>query len=112
LTSSFQTILARAASGRASQSIVLTGLRGVGKTVLLNDLADRARRRNWVVAQVEARGDGDSHDASFRTTVARSLNQSLRQVTGTSGFRETLRSALSTFKSFSITTLSSDQSDR
>jgi len=38
--------------------------------------------------------------------------QSLRQVTGTSGFRETLRSALSTFKSFSITTLSSDQSDR
>lgn len=42
---SFETILARASFGRASQSMVLTGLRGVGKTVLLNDLADRARRR-------------------------------------------------------------------
>jgi hypothetical protein len=100
----FETIMARAASGRASQSMVLTGLRGVGKTVLLNDLADRARRRDWVVAQVEARGDGDSRDASFRSMVARSLNQSLRQVTGRSSLRERLRSALATFKSFSITT--------
>lgn len=101
---SFETILGRAASGRASQSMVLTGLRGVGKTVLLNDLADRARRKDWVVAQVEARSDGDSRDASFRTLVARSLNRSLRQVTGRSGFREKLRSALATFKSFSLTT--------
>lgn len=50
----FETILARARLGRASQSMVLTGLRGVGKTVLFNDLADRARRADWVVAQVEA----------------------------------------------------------
>ena len=80
----FETVLGRAVAGRSSQSLVLTGLRGVGKTVLLNDLADRARRRDWVVAQVEARLDGDSRDASFRAMVARSLNQSLRQVTGTS----------------------------
>lgn len=100
----FETILARAASGRASQSMVLTGLRGVGKTVLLNDLADRARRRDWVVAQVEARTDGDSRDASFRSMVARSLNQSLRQVTGRSGLRERFRSALATFRAFSIAT--------
>jgi hypothetical protein len=84
--------------------MVLTGLRGVGKTVLLNDLADRARRRDWVVAQVEARGDGDIRDASFRSMVARSLNQSLRHVTGRSTLRERLRSALATFKSFSIRT--------
>jgi len=101
---SFETILGRAAAGRASQSMVLTGLRGVGKTVLLNDLADRARRRDWVVAQVEARLDGDSRNASFRAMVARSLNQSLRQVTGTPGLRDKLRAALATFKSFSITT--------
>ena len=101
---SFETILGRAAVGRSSQSMVLTGLRGVGKTVLLSDLADRARQRDWVVAQVEARFDGDSRDASFRAMVARSLNQSLRQVTGTSRFPEKLHSALATFKSFSITT--------
>ncbi len=101
---SFETVLGRAASGRASQSMVLTGLRGVGKTVLLNDLADRARGRDWVVAQVEARADGDSRNASFRSMVARSLNMSLRQVAGSSGLREKLRSALATFKSFSLTT--------
>lgn len=100
----FETILARAGLGRASQSMVLTGLRGVGKTVLLNDLADRARRADWVVAQVEARGDGDSRNASFRSVVARSLNQSLRQVTGRSTRRDRLRSALGTFKSFSLST--------
>ncbi len=36
--------------------------------------------------------------------VARSLNESLRQVTGTTRIRDKLRSALATFKSFSITT--------
>jgi len=100
----FETILARAALARASQSMVLTGLRGVGKTVLLNDLAGRARRRDWVVAQVEARGDADTRGGSFRSMVARSLNQSLRQVTGRSTLRDRLRSALATFKSFSLST--------
>lgn len=96
--------MARAASGKASQSVVLTGLRGVGKTVLLNELGDRARQRDWVVAQVEARPDGDGRDASFRSMVARSLNQSLRAVTGRSALRERLRSALATFKAFSLKT--------
>jgi hypothetical protein len=36
--------------------------------------------------------------------VARSLNQSLRQITGSWGLRDKLRAALATFKSFSITT--------
>lgn len=102
--SNFETLLARAAAGRATQSVVLTGLRGVGKTVLLNDLADRARRRDWIVAQVEARVDANTKGASFRAMVARSLNQSLRQVTGRVGVRDKLRSALATFKSFSIKT--------
>lgn len=101
---SFETLMARAEAGRPTQSLVLTGLRGVGKTVLLNDLAERARRRDWIVAQVEARADPDSAGAAFRTMVARSLNQSLRQVTGRWGLGERLRAALATFKSFSIRT--------
>lgn len=100
----FETLLARAADGRVTQSLVLTGLRGVGKTVLLNDLASRARRRDWVVAQIEARPRGEARGTSFRSMVARSLNQSLRQVTGTWGVRDRVRSALATFKSFSIKT--------
>lgn len=98
----FETLLSRAAVGRTSQSLVLTGLRGVGKTVLLNDLAARARARDWIVAQVEARSDDAS--SSFRAMVSRSLNQSLRQVTGRSAGREKFRAALATFKAFSIKT--------
>jgi len=100
----FETLMARAAAGRASQSLVLTGLRGVGKTVLLNDLARRARGADWIVAQVEARLNADSKDAPFRATLARSLNQSLRQVTGSWGVRDKVRSALGTFKAFSVKT--------
>jgi AAA ATPase domain len=101
---SFATMIARAEAGRSSQSLVLTGLRGVGKTVLLNDLAERARRRDWIVAQVEARLDSESTGSSFRAMVARSLNQSLRQVTGSWGIGDRLKAALATFKSFSIRT--------
>ena len=96
--------MARATAGRASQSLVLTGLRGVGKTVLLNDLARRARAADWIVAQVEARLNAETDDPSFRATLARSLNQSLRQVTGGWGLREKVRAALATFKAFSVKT--------
>ncbi|MDA8043949.1 MAG: ATP-binding protein [Actinomycetota bacterium] len=101
---SFTTMIARAEAGRSNQSLVLTGLRGVGKTVLLNDLAERARKRDWIVAQVEARVDSEAAGSSFRAMVARSLNQSLRYVTGSWGVGERLRAALATFKSFSIRT--------
>jgi hypothetical protein len=103
-TTSFATMTARAEAGRSSQSLVLTGLRGVGKTVLLNDMAERARIRGWIVARVEARHDTESAGSTFRAMVARSLNQSLRQVTGSWGVGERLRAALATFKSFSIRT--------
>ena len=39
----FDVIRERAARGLASRSVMLFGLRGVGKTVLLGELADRAR---------------------------------------------------------------------
>lgn len=99
----FETLLARAVMGRSNQSVVLTGLRGVGKTVLLNELADRARAAGWVVAQVEGRLD-DEDGASFRAKMARALNQSLRQVTGRWKSGERLRAALATFKSFALKT--------
>ena len=45
----------RVESGRDAQSLVLSGLRGVGKTVLLGRFARSARDRGWLVAQVEAK---------------------------------------------------------
>jgi hypothetical protein len=51
--------LDRVEAGRTAQPLVLYGLRGVGKTVLLTRFFNIARDRNWIVAQVEA-GTGKS----------------------------------------------------
>jgi len=51
--------LERVAAGRTAQPVVLYGLRGVGKTVLLSRFARLADDRGWIVAQVEA-GAGKS----------------------------------------------------
>lgn len=51
--------LERIQSERTSQPVVLYGLRGVGKTVLLTRFGRQARDRGWLVAQVEA-GAGKS----------------------------------------------------
>ena len=56
----FDTLIARTELGRAVRGPVLTGLRGVGKTVLLNELARRAEARDWVVVQLEVRKDGST----------------------------------------------------
>lgn len=50
--------LKRIERGRDAQSLVLFGLRGVGKTVLLSRCATLARDRGWLVAKVEARNGG------------------------------------------------------
>lgn len=46
--------LARTAAGRGAQSVVLYGLRGVGKTVLLNTFVTMVENESWIVAKVEA----------------------------------------------------------
>lgn len=96
----FGVLRARARQRRMSKSIVLTGLRGVGKTVLLNELANAARADGWIVAKVEA--ESKANRTPFRNQVASSLNVSLRTIQGKSvkgGLRER---ALRTFKSFSL----------
>ena len=72
----FAILLQRAETGLVDPSVILTGLRGVGKTVLLNELATMAERRDWLVARTEARV-GEPAD-KFRVDLSRQLNQALR----------------------------------
>jgi AAA ATPase-like protein len=53
----FDVTLERVAKGRPERSLVLSGLRGVGKTVLLNALRGRAVQRAWGTGKLEARVD-------------------------------------------------------
>lgn len=53
------TLLGRLHAGRGERSIVLTGLRGVGKTALLWSAEESAEEMGWVVQGLEARSDLD-----------------------------------------------------
>lgn len=46
--------LQRIAAGRSAKSLVLTGLRGVGKTVLLNRIRQQAESLNFIAVRMEA----------------------------------------------------------
>ena len=51
---SFDVSLQRGGLRLSTQSKVLYGLRGFGKTVLLREFVSHARRGNWIVVAVEA----------------------------------------------------------
>ncbi len=53
----FEVVLERVARDRPERSLILTGLRGVGKTVLLNALRSSAVRTGWGTGKLEARPD-------------------------------------------------------
>src|SRR3954451_8532949 len=58
---SFEILADRAMRSLVSRSIIFAGLRGVGKTVLLGELAGRALERGWLVIQVEAESTSADH---------------------------------------------------
>lgn len=93
----FGVLLDRLEAGRAERGIILTGLRGVGKTVLLEELRSTADQRDWVVAFVEA---GSSRP--LRLLAAQALTSSLRATSLRHRSSARLRGALGVFKSFSL----------
>ncbi|MEP6598479.1 MAG: ATP-binding protein [Actinomycetota bacterium] len=73
----FDVLLERVAKGRPERSIVLTGLRGVGKTVLLNALRGAAVRRGWGTGKLEARPD-----QPLRRPLSAALHLAVRELGG------------------------------
>jgi hypothetical protein len=71
----FEVTLERVAAGRPDRSMVLSGLRGVGKTVLLNALRSRAVARAWGTGKVEARPE-----QSLRLPLAQAVHAAVREV--------------------------------
>src|SRR4051812_11879333 len=71
----FDVVLERVAHGRPERSLVLTGLRGVGKTVLLNALRSQAVRRGWGTGKLEARPE-----QRLRRPLSSALHQAVREL--------------------------------
>ncbi|MFN2560545.1 MAG: ATP-binding protein [Jatrophihabitans sp.] len=89
----FDVLLERVGRGRPEGSVVLTGLRGVGKTVLLNALRSAAVRRGWGTGKFEARPD-----QSIRQPLAAALHLAVRELAG--GNAEEAAHVLGVIKSF------------
>ena len=68
-------VIGRAAAGNSFQPIVLSGLRGVGKTVLLLEFRAHANDAGWPIELFEARPGGD-----LRAQVAEALPPMVRTV--------------------------------
>jgi len=71
----FDIVLQRVAARRPERSLILTGLRGVGKTVLLNSLRSSAVREGWGTGKLEARPD-----QSLRRPLASALHTAVREL--------------------------------
>jgi hypothetical protein len=83
----------RVGNGRGAQPVVLYGLRGVGKTVLLSRFTHEAQTRGWMVAQVEA-GAGKSLREALGEALHGPLADLARPAAGLR-LRKALRTALS-----------------
>jgi len=95
--SQFEVVLERVARGRPERSMVLTGLRGVGKTVLLNTFRSMAMQRLWGTGKIEARPD-----QSIRRPVAAALHMAVRELAPRHRAPDRIEYFLSVLKAFAL----------
>jgi AAA ATPase domain len=93
----FGVVLERVARGRPERSMVLTGLRGVGKTVLLNTFRSMAIQRLWGTGKIEARPD-----QSMRRPIAAALHMAVREIAPRHRAPERIEYFLGVLKSFAL----------
>lgn len=93
----FDLLLERLAAGRSERGIVLKGLRGVGKTVLMREFADRAADRGWGVGRLEATSGTD-----LRAELSAMAGGALRQIGARASAREVLLRAARFVKAFTL----------
>jgi hypothetical protein len=99
---SFDILLARLERGSTEQSLLITGLRGVGKTVLLNEFRTKAEARDWVAIEAEV-----TRQTEFGTRMAQLARRALLQVAPKARWKDIARRAAGVVKSFTLT-VSSD----
>lgn len=93
-----QIILERVRAGRHDRSCLLVGLRGVGKTVLLNRIQALAEKNGYRSALLEA-----PEGKRLAELLAPPLRQLLLQLDVVEGAKNKLRSALAALRSFAST---------
>ena len=96
---SFTLLLARIEAGRTEQSMIITGLRGVGKTVLLGQFRTKALERDWVVVELEVSKNDESE---FRRDMASRLRTALFELSPRARWTERFRHAAAVLQSCTL----------
>jgi hypothetical protein len=94
----FQSLIERLAAGNYERSLIYSGLRGVGKTVLLMELDMLAAEAGWATTDVQEVGT----QPDFRVTFARMATRLLREMSRRHRIKERVEHALGVVKAFSI----------
>jgi hypothetical protein len=93
----FDVVLERVARRRPERSMILTGLRGVGKTVLLNALRSQAIGREWGTGKIEARPD-----QPLRRPLTGALHMAVRELAPRHRALDRIDDFLGTLKAFGL----------
>lgn len=94
----FEILLERLENGYAEQSMIITGLRGVGKTVLLDVFREKAEGRGWATVEWEV-----EKSASFESKMATQARRVLLQIAPKARWSARARRAAAILKSFTMT---------
>ncbi|GAB3093820.1 ATP-binding protein [Isoptericola nanjingensis] len=95
----FDVLLRRIARGRSEQSMIITGLRGVGKTVLLGKFREKAQAQDWSVLDYEV---VKHDDQAFRMDVALRLRTALLELAPRVRWTDRFRRAAAALSSFTV----------
>jgi type II secretory pathway predicted ATPase ExeA len=98
LVEAFSIAVARQSMGRPANGIMVYGLRGTGKTVLLNHFASHAGDHEWIVIQAEA---AKNPTTSFLERLSGKLSLHLRRLVKPTASERT-KHALGAFKGFTM----------
>src|SRR5204863_4290170 len=90
----FEVLLDRLRRGHTEQSMLITGLRGVGKTVLLTTFEVRARERGWTTVEAEI-----TKNTEFGGRMAQLARRALLQLAPRARWRERAKRAAEVLRS-------------
>ncbi len=93
----FDIAIQRLALGRHAKSLMLTGLRGVGKTVLLHRFCRIASSHRWVYIQLEA-----GENQRFAESIASSLRSGILRLSAGRRMTARARRALGVLRTFQL----------
>ena len=91
-------LIAAIAYGFTARSVIYYGLRGVGKTVLLNEIEKMADEKNIRYEHIEI-----AEQYSFKRIIALAINKLMRKISAKENIRQHAEKALSVLKAFQIT---------